>query len=459
MNHDKAKSALPHLEELMAIEPSAITRAWFFDDDEEDDFEHTTPAALLAQGVAVVQIDGPLVQRGSWYWDGYEAIFERFSRAALDQRVRAIVLRINSPGGHAAGCFEMVRQMRAVAEEAGKPVLAYADERACSAAYAIACVADEIWLPPSGQVGSVGVIATYYDETRALELEGVRAVVLASGKYKADGSRDVPITEEMIQRLRRPVDQLAAQFGAWVGSRRRLTASAVLSQEAAVWMGEEALSAKLADKVGSLSDCLAAALGRAQANRPPAARASAERGMRMKTVLAALGLSEEAGEADALAAVTNLLSAQKELLGLTGKSSAPEALGALQGLVETSRAHEALVATVRKERETARAAAVEGAYKRAREEGRVTEPSEKAFRAQFPVSTDEDLARLTSLLASLPVVLPAGDVRQRDEGAQVSKPWEQLTSEEKHRLFNDNPKAYQALKADHARRTAGAQSR
>lgn len=442
----------------MAIEPGAISRAWLFDD-EEDDHESTTPAALLAQGVAIVQIDGPLVQRGSWCWDGYAQVQERFMRATLDPRVRAVVLRLNSPGGVVSGLFEACRQMRAIATQAGVPVLAYADERACSAAYALACVADEIWLPSSGEVGSVGIIATYFDETRALELEGVRAVVLVSGKCKADGNRNVPITEEMIVRLRRPVDQLAEQFAAWVAERRRMTPAAVLGQEAAVWMGAEALSAKLADRVGSLSECLAVALARAQANKSPTARASAERGSRMKTVLVALGLSEEAGEAEALAAVTALLGAQRELVAITGMSSVPEALGAVQGLCETARAHEALVAQVRKEREASRSAAAEEAYKRARDEGRLTAASEAAFRAQFAVSSDDDLARLTALLGALPVVLPAGEVRQKTEGAQVSKPWEELSAEEKHRLYNDNPKAYRALKDDHARRSAGAQSR
>ena len=179
----------------------------------------------------------------------------------------------------------------------------------------------------------------------------------------------------------------------------------------------------------------------------------------MKTVLVALGLSEEAGEAEALAAVTALLGAQRELVAITGMSSVPEALGAVQGLCETARAHEALVAQVRKEREASRSAAAEEAYKRARDEGRLTAASEAAFRAQFAVSSDDDLARLTALLGALPVVLPAGEVRQKTEGAQVSKPWEELSAEEKHRLYNDNPKAYRALKDDHARRSAGAQSR
>ena len=82
-------------------------------------------------------------------------------------------------------------------------------ECAASGAYALACVADQIWLPASGMVGSVGVVCARYDETKADEEEGVRVDVIAVGKRKTDGNPHVKVTAEELTILAKAALHLA----------------------------------------------------------------------------------------------------------------------------------------------------------------------------------------------------------------------------------------------------------
>ncbi len=270
-------------DDVLAIEPSALSRQWppaalalgyplrpialvapegdeadgapaagTYDD---DDYAHD--GNQYADGVGTVCIEGPLCQRGGYWWDGYAAIQRRFVSALTNPACQVVVLQINSPGGYAAGCFEAVRQMRADASAVGKTVLCFVDECAASAAYALACVADEIWVPSPGAVGSVGVIATYLDASKAVAEAGLRFLLLTSGKAKGDGHPTQAISREMAERLRVPVDHLAGLFFAWVGERRRMTPAAVEALEAEVFWGRDGLAKGLADRVASKEDCFA----------------------------------------------------------------------------------------------------------------------------------------------------------------------------------------------------------
>jgi signal peptide peptidase SppA len=288
-------------DEMMAVLPSALARLGMMPWDEEDDeppFDREGP-------VAVVCIDGPLLQRGGWCWDGYEAISKRFSAALADRQTGSVLLKINSPGGVAAGCFEAVKALRAQASASGKRVFAYADEMACSAAYAMACIADEVWLPPSGDVGSVGVIATYLDVSKALETNGVRAIVTSTGARKADGHPMLPFSDDEIASLQARVDHLGSLFFSLVADARGMTPESVKALEAGVFSGQSAVEKRLADRVGSLADCLASAQA-AASQRLSAPRAAFLSGNPMNPILQTFGLDEKATDADVVVAAVAL---------------------------------------------------------------------------------------------------------------------------------------------------------
>jgi len=209
--------------------------------------------------VAVVSVDGPLMQRGGYWFDGYDDVAERTRAALSDVRVRAVVLKINSPGGSAMGCFEAARGMREAAAMSGKPLVAYVDEMALSGGYAVACAASLILIPPSGQVGSVGAFSTLCDRTKANEEAGLNVVVVRSGNQKAEGHPDLPLTDDAIAREQAVIDRIARTFAEHVAQARALGAEKVLGLQAAVLWGSDAVTAHLADDVCSFDECIARA--------------------------------------------------------------------------------------------------------------------------------------------------------------------------------------------------------
>ncbi len=211
--------------------------------------------------VDVIEISGPLVQRDEMWCDSYEAIRERF-RLACEGDARAIVLRFDSPGGDASGCFETARALRAEATKAGKPLFAYVD-RACSAAYALATAATHgIAIGDTCCAGSVGVIASRPDFTAQNSMQGVRMAFITSGTRKLDGNPDVPINEAELAATQKHVDRLAGKFFALIGdTRAQLTPQKVASFDGGVFYGDEAVSVGLADVVATFDELLAIASG------------------------------------------------------------------------------------------------------------------------------------------------------------------------------------------------------
>lgn len=240
------RAETPTLDRYMAIDADAINRAFVVPGDSNGN--------ALSGRYAVVTIEGPLMQRATW-WDGYDAIEQRFTEALA--KSDGVLLKIDSPGGMVAGCFEAVRSMLDAKKASGKPVVAYVDEQCCSAAYALATVADAIALPPSGMIGSVGVIATAAEMSQALKANGIRVAVVTSGARKADGHPAVPMTEAQISRLQADVNTLAGQFFDLVARSRGMSVDGVRALEAGVFLGAAGVDVGLADVVGNAADALA----------------------------------------------------------------------------------------------------------------------------------------------------------------------------------------------------------
>lgn len=253
----------------LALEPSALDAPYA---------EGTRESGGVGE-IACVDVVGPLMQRGSW-WLGYDDVRAMLAEA-LASSAHTVVLRIDSPGGECAGCFEAVRAMRADVEASGKRVVAYADEAAYSAAYALATIADEIYLPASGGVGSVGVISTMLDMTAMNDRIGLRVEVITSGARKADGDPDVPLSDEAVEREQAIVSELGAQFCELVAESRPLSSAEVQGLEAACLHGDEAVDAGLADGVTGW-DALLAELTRDSARS--GARAARRRGARRSSM-------------------------------------------------------------------------------------------------------------------------------------------------------------------------------
>ena len=250
----------------------------------------------VSDGVAVIDVRGPLEQRSGWFWDGYDSVQQRIGDALADPAARAVVLCLDSPGGVVAGMLDTARAIRAAADAADKPLVAHADTWATSAAYGLAVAADHISVTHDGALGSVGVIATVYDRTKATADAGLDVRVVRSGALKADPHPDVPLTDASVARVRARVVDLAQSFAAWVGERRGQTAEAVLSHQGATLYAARAIEAGLADSVGTLADALTTARALADARDSTRRDRMTDQTMRaqLDTLRAALAVDSDA---------------------------------------------------------------------------------------------------------------------------------------------------------------------
>lgn len=233
----------------VAVMPSAIGETY-----ETDPSSLST--AVIDGTVAIVPVRGPLMQHANPWFDSYESIQGRVA-LALETRPMAVVLSISSPGGSVAGLFETAEHIRMSCARAGVPLHAYVDGIAASAAYALAAACDSVTVPRTGLVGSVGVIASAVDQSKSLEAEGVRVVLVKSGARKGDLDPSQPVTNEALAALQSQVDSMARTFFEHVGAWRTMDARAVQAMEAAVYTGAEGVTAGLADNVGSIDDLVA----------------------------------------------------------------------------------------------------------------------------------------------------------------------------------------------------------
>jgi signal peptide peptidase SppA len=221
--------------------------------------------------VAVLPLQGTLVPRADIMteYSGGTSLekFKNFLRAALeDPNVAGIVLDIDSPGGSVYGTEEAAEE---VYEARGqKPIVAFANPMAASAAYWIGSQADEIVVTPSGEVGSIGVLALHEDWSRAYDASGVTPTFISAGKFKTEGNELEPLGEEAKAALQSRVDDYYEAFVRAVARGRGMRASDVRSGfgEGRLVGAEEAVKLGMADREGTIDDAIA------RASRPAASK-------------------------------------------------------------------------------------------------------------------------------------------------------------------------------------------
>ena len=214
----------------------------------------------VVDGIAVIEIARTLVHRGAWIGQSsgltsYEGIAAQLQAALADPGVRGIALDIDSFGGEVAGAFDLADRIRAA--RAQKPVHAFVAEHALSAGYVLASQADQIILPRTGAVGSIGVVALHTDMSGALDQKGIAVTLIHAGSHKIDANPYQPLPEAVHDQMQRELEVVRFLFAETVAAGRgdRLTHTAALATEAAVFRGADAIAAGLAD---DLADPVAA---------------------------------------------------------------------------------------------------------------------------------------------------------------------------------------------------------
>lgn len=208
----------------------------------------------LVDGIAVIEIAGTLVHRGAWIGQSsgltsYEGIAAQLQAALADPGVRGIALDIDSFGGEVAGAFDLADRIRAA--RAQKPVHAFVAEHALSAGYVLASQADRIILPRTGAVGSIGVVALHTDISGALDQKGIAITLIHAGAHKVDANPYQPLPQAVHDQMQRELEVVRFLFAETVATGRgdRLTHTAALATEAAVFRGADAIAAGLADEL------------------------------------------------------------------------------------------------------------------------------------------------------------------------------------------------------------------
>jgi signal peptide peptidase SppA len=257
---------------------------------EEEGSRRVEPFRLTRQGVGIITVSGVLINRGAFIGSysgetSYEGIKHQLARAAADSRVKSLILDLDTPGGEANGAFEAAQMVREAA--ARKPVIAIANGMAASAGYALASGATRIIAAPSAISGSIGVALLHLDFSRQLDHEGVTPTLIFEGARKMDGNPLAPLSADAEATLRGEVHRYYELFVETVtaGRGRRTPARAARDTEGRVYVGREAIDARLVDDVGTFEEVLSdltRRTGRQGVERPAAPVGAGARAARMR---------------------------------------------------------------------------------------------------------------------------------------------------------------------------------
>lgn len=207
-------------------------------------------------GVAIIPVTGPLFRYANLFTmisgaSSYELIARDFTAALENPQIKGIILDIDSPGGEVNGVSELSNMV--FAARGKKPVVAYASGDAASGAYWIASAADEIVVSETSALGSIGVVGMYQGKS-GKSAEAVEIVSSQSPHKRLD-----PTTDDGRSRLQTRIDSMADVFIETISRNRNVSAENVQNHYGGgdVMIGAKAVSAGLADRVGSLEGLIA----------------------------------------------------------------------------------------------------------------------------------------------------------------------------------------------------------
>ncbi len=213
--------------------------------DDEGDF------SLGAEKVAILPIEGEIL-------DARETL-DLLHKYARNDTVKAIVVRINSPGGAIAPSQEIYAAIRQARKASGKPIIASMDSVAASGGYYIAVACDRVVANPGSITGSIGVIMQWFNTKDLVQWAKMKPETITSGAMKDAGSPYRELTESERAYFQHIVTQLHSQFVRAVADGRegKLSQADVAKiADGRVFTGEEALGLKLIDELGTIDDAV-----------------------------------------------------------------------------------------------------------------------------------------------------------------------------------------------------------
>lgn len=213
--------------------------------------------AVLVGSGEIVDGDGAGVISG-------DKISTLIRKARLDEDIKALVLRVDSPGGSVNASEQIYREIKAF-KATGRPVVVSMGDLAASGGYYIAAPADEIWASPATITGSIGIFGLFPTAPRALKDLGIGTDGVGTTPLSGALRFDRPVGPAASQLLQSIIERGYEDFLARVSSGRKLTRDQVDAiAQGRVWSGRDAKRLGLVDSLGSLDDAVNAAAKRAK---------------------------------------------------------------------------------------------------------------------------------------------------------------------------------------------------
>jgi protease IV len=217
--------------------------------------------SLVSSGdrIAVIPVEGVINDEMA------KTVNRHLKQYGDDSRIKAIILRVDSPGGGVSASQDIYREVKRVKEEKKKKVVVSMASVAASGGYYIACPADKIFANPGTVTGSIGVIAEWLNFKNLADWAKVKPVVFKSGEFKDTGSMTRDLTEREKKYFQGMIDELYGQFVGAVtqGRKGRGSEGSELNEErirtladGRVYTGESAFKYGLIDALGNYEDAV-----------------------------------------------------------------------------------------------------------------------------------------------------------------------------------------------------------
>jgi protease-4 len=195
--------------------------------------------------IAVVEVEGVIL-------DPREPV-EHLKKYGDDDSVKAIVLHVNTPGGGVAASQEIYEMVKRIRQQKKKRIVAFIESVGASGGYYIASATDKIYAQPGSIVGSIGVIAQWFNYGELLTWAKLKDVTFKAGQFKDVGSPTRDVTPEERVYLQSLIDDMHTQFIDAVAEGRNLEADKVRAiADGKVWTGAQALPLHLVDQLGDM---------------------------------------------------------------------------------------------------------------------------------------------------------------------------------------------------------------
>ena len=209
--------------------------------------------------IAIVNVEGTIVTgEASFNVAGSDTIVKNIRNAIKDDSVKALVLRVNSPGGD-VWASELITNALNEFKSSGRPIIASMGDIAASGGVWVTTHSDEIWAKPETLTGSIGVYGIVPTLDGIYEWAGIQVDGTSSTKA-GEWDERLPMPDYVTNSIQASIDNTYKKFVTKVAENRKLSYKEILSVAGGrIWSGEKALQLGLVDKIGDLNDAIESA--------------------------------------------------------------------------------------------------------------------------------------------------------------------------------------------------------